>query len=220
MGHKVNPISLRLGITENWRSRWYARKADFGRFLVQDQRIRQYIKKNYRASGIVKIEIERTRESTVVIIHAVRPGILIGRNGVEVERLRAHAEELTGGRVKPEIREVARPEAHAQFLAEMVAEQIEKRASYKRAMKRVAEAAMETGILGVRLRCAGRLGGSEMSRTENLRVGSIPLHTLRAKVDYGFTEAVTKAGRIGVKAWTYSGIAGEEGEETGHAADA
>jgi small subunit ribosomal protein S3 len=219
MGHKVNPISLRLGITENWRSRWYARKAEFGRFLVQDQRIRQHIKKTCAAAGIAKIEIERTREATVVIIHAARPGLLIGRNGVEVERLRAHLEEITGGHIKPEIKEISRPEAHAQILAEMVAEQIKKRASYKRAMKRVAEAAMETGILGVRLRCAGRLGGSEMARTEDIRIGSIPLHTLRAKVDYGFTEAVTKTGSIGIKAWTYSGVEGEE-EETAHAADA
>jgi len=216
MGHKVNPISLRLGIIENWRSRWYARKGEFGRFLVQDRQIREYIKKNYLAAGITEIEIERTRERVKVVVHAARPGIIIGRSGVEIERLRAALEEITGGRVEPEVREVAQPETQAQLLAESVAEQIEKRASYKRAMKRAAEAAMEAGVLGVRIRCSGRLGGAEMSRTEEVRLGSIPLHTLRARVDYGFTEAMTKAGKVGVKVWTYHGLA----EDDNHAAHA
>jgi len=216
MGHKVNPISLRLGITEDWRSRWYAGKAQFGRFLVQDQRMRQLIKKNYAAAGINRIIIERTREEVKVLLHCARPGIIIGRSGVEVERLCGLLEHLTDMHVNIQIQEVGRPEAHAQLLAESIAEQLARRASYKRTIKRAAEAAMDSGILGVRIRVAGRLGGSEMARTDEVRVGSIPLHTFRAKVDYGFTEAMTKVGHIGVKVWTYSGDA----EETGNAADA
>ena len=216
MGHKVNPISLRLGITEDWRSRWYAGKAEFGRFLVQDQRMRQLIKKNYAAAGINRIIIERTRDEVKVLLQCARPGIIIGRSGVEVERLCGLLEDLTDMHVNIQIQEVGRPEAHAQLLAESIAEQLARRASYKRTIKRAAEAAMDSGILGVRIRVAGRLGGSEMARTDQVRVGSIPLHTFRAKVDYGFAEAMTKVGHIGIKVWTYSGDA----EETGNAADA
>ena len=216
MGHKANPISLRLGITEGWRSRWYAGKAQFGRFLVQDQRMRRLIKKNYAAAGINRIIIERTREEVKVLLHCARPGVIIGRSGIEVERLGGLLEDVAEMRVNVQIQEVGRPEAHAELLAQSIAEQLARRSSYKRTIKRAAEAAMGSGILGVRIRVAGRLGGSEMARIDDIRIGSIPLHTFRAKVDYGFTEAKTKVGHIGVKVWTYSG----DMEESNDAADA
>ncbi len=216
MGHKANPISLRLGITEGWRSRWYAGKAQFGRFLVQDQKMRRFIKKNYAAAGLNRIIIERTSEEVKVLLHCARPGIIIGRSGVEVERLGGALEELAGMRVNVQIQEVGRPEIHAELLAQSIAEQLARRSSYKRTIKRAAEAAMGGGVLGVRIRVAGRLGGSEMARIDDIRMGSIPLHTFRAKVDYGFAEARTKVGNIGIKVWTYSG----DMEESKNAADA
>ena len=205
MGHKVNPISMRIGICEDWRSRWFARKKDFGTFVVQDARIRQHIKKNLRQAAIAKVEIERTGEETRVTLHTARPGLVIGRKGAEVEILREAIERICSQRVAINIKEVPVPEVDAQLIAELVAEEIEKRASYKRSMKKTAETAMQAGALGARIRVSGRLGGAEIARSEEVRLGKIPLMTLRLKIDYGTTEAVTAYGNIGIKAWVFMG---------------
>ncbi|MEW6355753.1 MAG: 30S ribosomal protein S3 [Planctomycetota bacterium] len=205
MGHKVCPIGLRIGITEDWRSRWYCDKKNFGKLLVEDQKIRKHIKANYHYAGISKIEIERTREEVVVILFTARPGIIIGRKGNEADRLQSELEGLIGRAVRLEIREVEKPEIDAQLVAEGVAEQLERRQSFRRTMKRTAETTMGMGALGVKILVSGRLGGAEMSRTEKCIMGSIPLQTLRGLIDYGFTEARTQYGQIGVKVWIYKG---------------
>jgi len=205
MGQKVQPTSLRLGITEEWRSRWYADKSTFGDYLVEDQKIRKYIKRNYYYCGIPKIEVERTRDTVMVKVHAVRPGLMIGRRGSEIERISADLKELTGRSVEISIEEVERPELNAQLVAEEVAQQIERRRPFRRVIQRAAEMAMEAGAHGVKIQVAGRLGGREMARREHVLLGSIPLHTLVAQVDYGFTEARTKYGHIGVKVWINHG---------------
>lgn len=201
MGHKVSPISLRLGITEDWRSRWYADKKKFGEYLVEDQKIRKFIKRNYFYAGISKIEIERTRDTLLVILHVARPGLVIGRRGVEIERLTNNVNELTGGEVEISVREVDRPELTAQLVAEEVSQAIERRTAFRRAMGRAAEMSMEAGAGGIKIVLAGRLGGSEMARREKVLLGRIPLHTFSAHIDYGFTEAHSKYGNIGVKVW-------------------
>ena len=205
MGHKVCPIGLRIGITEDWRSRWYCDKKNFGALLVEDQKIRKHIKSNYHYAGIPKVEIERTREEVVVILHTARPGIIIGRKGNEADRLQSELESHIGRAVRLEIREVEQPELDAQLVAESVAEQLERRQSFRRTMKRAAEGTMNVGALGVKIQIGGRLGGAEMSRTEKCIMGSIPLQTLRGKISYGFTEARTTYGQIGVKVWVYTG---------------
>ena len=217
MGHKVNPISFRLGICEDWQSHWFANKQNFGRYLVQDARIREFIKKNYRSAAISRVEIDRTGEDLRVTLHTARPGIVIGRKGAEVDKLRDSLETVCGQRVAINIKEVDRPEVNAQLIAEGVAEEIEKRASYKRSMKKAAETAMGAGAEGARIRVSGRLGGAEIARSETVRMGKIPLHTMRLKIDYGFTEAVTGYGNIGIKVWTYLG---EAKEATEHGVDA
>ena len=218
MGHKVNPISFRIGITENWQSRWSASKKDFGKYLVQDAKIRELIRKKYRSAAIAKVEIERqSNEEIQVTLHTARPGIVIGRRGAEVEKLRDEIESISGPRVNVNIKEVMHPEVDAQLVAQALAEQIEKRASYKRAMKTLAETAMNSGAVGVRIRCAGRLGGAEIARREEVRMGKVPLHTMRAPIDYGTTEAATQYGNIGIKVWTYCG---EKEEATDHGLNA
>jgi len=205
MGHKVCPIGFRLGITQDWRSRWYAGKKQFGPLLVEDQRIRKFVKANYSFAGIPKIEIERTRDALKVMLHCARPGIIIGRKGAEVDKLKTELETLVGHPVEITIKEVTQPELNATLVAESVAEQLEKRASFRRTMKKAAEVTMSMGAKGVKLVLAGRLGGSEIARTEKCLVGSIPLQTLRADVDYGFAEASTTYGCLGVKVWIYKG---------------
>jgi small subunit ribosomal protein S3 len=209
MGQKINPTSFRLGITETWRSRWYARKKQFGDLLVADKKMRDHVKKNYTFAGIARIDIERTREETRLRLHCARPGVIIGRKGVEVEKLRGRLEEMVDGKVDIAIEEVNHPELNAQLVAQGIAEQLTKRGSFKRAVRRSAEATMDAGALGVRVRLAGRLGGSEMSRQELISLGSIPLHTLRAQVEYGFAEAPTSYGHIGVKVWINRGLLDE-----------
>lgn len=206
MGQKVIPTSLRLGITENWRSRWYAGKKEFGKLLVEDETARTYVRKNYGFAGIAKVEIERKGNEVVVIIHAAKPGLLIGRKGAEVDRLKAELEQVMGRTAKIEIREVSKPELSARLVAESIGERLAKRASFKRTMKKALDMAMESGAKGAKVRVAGRLGGSEMARREQASAGSIPLHTLQADVDYGFTEAPTAYGNIGIKVWIYKGI--------------
>jgi small subunit ribosomal protein S3 len=214
MGQKVHPTSFRLGITETWRSRWYARKKDFGDLLVADKRVRDHVKKNYAFAGIARIDIERTREETRITLHCARPGVIIGRKGSEVEKVRGALESIVKGKVDIGIQEVNHPELNAQLVAQGVSEQLSKRGSFKRAVRRSAEATMDAGAKGIRMRLAGRLGGSEMSRRELISMGSIPLHTLRAKIDYGFAEAVTAYGNIGVKVWINHGLL-EESEVIG-----
>ena len=222
MGQKVHPISFRLGILEPWRSRWYARKRDFGRFLVEDFQIRKIVKNNYRFAGIARIDIERTREEVTVALHTARPGIIIGRKGVEVDRLRVRLEELSNKKVNINIIEISKPELNGQMVAESIAEQLSKRASFRRTMKRGAEMTMDGGAEGVRIQISGRLGGAEMSRREHTSIGKIPLSTLRAKIEYGFTEARTTYGSIGVNVWIYLGEVdpATAGKEMSNAADA
>ena len=205
MGQKVRPTGFRVGIMEDWRSRWYANKHEFSDLLVEDFKIRKFIKKKYGYAGIPKIEIERTRDAVTVILHAARPGVIIGRKGSEVEKLQEELQGLTGRRIEIKIQEVARPEIDAQLISEDIAEQLQKRSSFRRTIKRALEQTMDGGAKGVKVLLAGRLGGSEMSRSEGSNLGSIPLSTLRAKIDYGFAEAKTSQGHIGVKVWVNQG---------------
>jgi small subunit ribosomal protein S3 len=206
MGQKVNPLGYRIGITEPWRSRWYATRKDFKRLLLEDQRIRRYIKKDFHAAAIPRIDIERTREAVTIIVHTGRPGVLIGRKGAKVDQLRADLERLCGTKVDIRTREVEKPELSAQLVAESVAEQLEKRASFRRAVKKSAQLTMQMGALGVKIHVAGRLGGAEMARRETVSFGSVPLSTLRADVDFGYAIARTTYGVIGCKAWVYRGM--------------
>jgi len=215
MGQKVHPTGMRIGITEDWRSRWYADKKHFGLLLVEDQKIKRHIKKNYSFAGIPKIEIERNREQVKVILHTARPGIIIGRKGAEVDKLRDELIDLTGRTVTINIREIKKPELSAQLVAEDIAQQLEKRASTRRVMKKAVETAMAAGAKGVKIAVAGRLGGSEMARSDRQVGGSIPLQTLRANIDYGFATAVTTYGSIGVKSWIYKGEGTEKETEDG-----
>jgi len=206
MGQKVNPIEFRVGIMEGWKSRWYAGKKEYKELLVEDFRLRKFIKTKYRFAQIPKIEIERTRDEVKVILFTARPGIIIGRKGQEVERLQGELQELVGRRINIKIEEVSRPEIQAQLVAEEIAEQLSKRASFRRTMKRSIEQTMEAGAKGIKIQLSGRLGGAEMSRCEKQASGSIPLSTLRAKIDYGFTEAKTAQGHIGVQVWVNQGF--------------
>lgn len=205
MGQKTHPIGFRIGITENWRSRWYSKKRDYGRLLVEDQRIREYIKREYEFAGIPKIEIERDIERVKIFLHTARPGVIIGRKGARVDRLKDDLQAICGQEVKLEIREITNPETNAQLVAESVAQQLLRRAAFRRVIKNHIRTACEKGALGIRLQVSGRLGGSEMARRETSSQGKIPLQTLQANVDYGFTEAHTTYGSIGVKCWIYHG---------------
>ena len=220
MGQKVHPTGFRIGITESWRSRWYAPKRTYGPLLVEDEKIRRFIKKNYAFAAISRIEIERTREEVKVILHSARPGLIIGRKGAEVDRLREQLEDLTGRRITASIVEVVKAELSAQLVAEGVAQQLEKRAAFRRTMKQAVDTTMAAGALGVKIRCAGRLGGAEMSRSEVTSRGSIPLHTLGARIDYGFAQAHCTYGVTGVKAWVYLGKYAQTPKEAGDGNDA
>lgn len=205
MGQKVSPIGYRTGIHLDWSSRWYAGKQEFAKLLVEDEKIRAFVKKHYQFAGIPRVEIERVRDEVKVLLHTARPGVIIGRKGAEVERLRERLEDLTGRRVAINIREVSKPELEAQLMAESVAEQLEKHASFRRTMRRAIETAMNAGAEGAKVMLAGRLGGSEMSRRTHMSEGKIPLQTLDADISYGATEAKTTYGTIGVKVWIYRG---------------
>jgi small subunit ribosomal protein S3 len=206
MGQKVNPVAFRTGIMIGWKSRWYASKKEFPELLAEDHKIRKFIKSKYRFAGIPKIEIERTRDEVKVILYSARPGIIIGRKGQEVERLQGEIQDLVGRRINIKIEEISRPEVQAQLVAEDIAEQLSKRASFRRTMKRAMEQTMDAGAKGIKIQLAGRLGGAEMARREKQSSGSIPLSTLRAKIDYGFTEAKTAQGHIGVQVWVNQGM--------------
>lgn len=204
MGQKVNPIGLRLNITRTWDSIWYADK-DYAANLYQDQQIRKYLKKKLYHAGIARIIIERTGEKVRVKLHTARPGIVIGKKGAEIENLKRDLEQKFGRECMIDIQEVRRPEADAQLVAENIATQLERRIAFRRAMKKSISSALRFGVKGIKISCAGRLGGAEMSRTEWFKEGRVPLHTLRADIDYGTAEASTTYGIIGVKVWIFKG---------------
>ncbi|MFI9342771.1 30S ribosomal protein S3 [Streptomyces sp. NPDC052773] len=204
MGQKVNPHGFRLGVTTDFKSRWYADKL-YKDYVKEDVAIRRMMTSGMERAGISKVEIERTRDRVRVDIHTARPGIVIGRRGAEADRIRGDLEKLTGKQVQLNILEVKNPETDAQLVAQAVAEQLSSRVSFRRAMRKSMQSAMKAGAKGIKIQCGGRLGGAEMSRSEFYREGRVPLHTLRANVDYGFFEAKTTFGRIGVKVWIYKG---------------
>jgi small subunit ribosomal protein S3 len=205
MGQKVNPNGFRLGISTDWKSRWFADK-QYAEYVKEDVAIRRLMSKGMERAGISKVEIERTRDRVRVDIHTARPGIVIGRRGAEAERIRGDLEKLTGKQVQLNILEVKNPEGDAQLVAQGVAEQLSNRVSFRRAMRKSMQSTLKSpGVKGIRVQCSGRLGGAEMSRSEFYREGRVPLHTLRANIDYGFYEARTTFGRIGVKVWIYKG---------------
>jgi small subunit ribosomal protein S3 len=210
MGQKVNPIAFRTGVMVGWKSRWYASKKEFGELLLEDFKVRKFIKEKFKSAAIPKVEIERTRDEVKVVLFTARPGVIIGRKGQEVERLQAELQGLIGRRVNIKIEEVSRPEIQAQLVAEDIAEQLAKRSSFRRTMKRSADQTMEAGAKGIKIQLAGRLGGSEMARREKQIAGAMPLSTLRAKIDYGFTEASTPQGNIGVQVWINQGMYEDE----------
>jgi len=206
MGQKVNPYGFRLGITTDWKSRWFADRKDYGRFVIEDSKIREYIMGQLPNAAISRIEVERTRDRLRVDVHTARPGIVIGRRGAEADKLRAGLTAITGNnKVQLNIQEIKEPELDAALIAQGIADQLAGRVAFRRAMKRAVQNAQKAGALGIRVQCSGRLGGSEMARTEWYREGRVPLHTLRADIDFGFREARTTAGRIGVKVWLYKG---------------
>ena len=205
MGQKVRPTGFRTGIMVDWSSTWYASKADFSELLVEDFKIRKYVKRRYGDAGISKIRIQRTRERVTVFVHAARVGMIIGKKGQEVDKLTKDLEDLCHRHIEVKTIEVNRPEVDPQLVAEDIAEQLQKRSSFRRTMKRAIDTTMEAGAKGVRIQMAGRLAGSEMARTESNMAGSIPLSTLRARIEYGFAEAKTAQGHIGVKVWINNG---------------
>ena len=208
MGQKVNPIGFRVGVTRGWSSRWYANKREFADLLVEDKKVRDFVKgqNQYRNAGIDRIEIERTRDEVKVVLFVARPGVIIGKKGQQVEILQDELQSLTGRRVNLKIEEISTPEIYAQLVAENIAQQLSRRASFRRAMKNTMRETMEAGAKGIKIQLAGRLGGAEMARREKQISGSIPLSTLRAKIDDGFTEAKTAQGHIGVQVWINQGM--------------
>jgi len=205
MGQKVNPHGLRVGVIKDWDSKWYAEKADFGDSLVEDYNIRTYLKKKLYSAGVSKIEIERASERLKVIIHTAKPGVIIGKGGQEIEKLKAEVQKFTAKKLLIDIKEIKRPDRDAQLVAENIALQLENRVSFRRAMKSVMSRTLKAGALGIKTSCSGRLGGADMARTEFYSEGTIPLQTLRADIDYGFAEADTTYGKVGVKVWVYKG---------------
>lgn len=204
MGHKVNPIGLRLGINRTWESRWYA-GADFGDLLHEDLAIRRYLTEKLAQAGISRILIERPAKKPRVTIYTARPGVVIGRKGADIDKLKVDLNKMINSDVSINIVEIRKPEVDAQLVADNVAQQLTRRVSFRRAMKRAVQSSMRLGALGIRLNCAGRLGGAEIARTEWYREGRVPLHTLRADIDYGFAEAKTTYGICGVKCWIFKG---------------
>ncbi len=205
MGHKVNPYGFRLGITTDWKSRWFSDR-EYTEYLISDWQVRDYLMTQLPHAAISRVEIERTRDRLRVDVHTARPGIVIGRRGSEADRLRTGLAKITGNnRVQLNIQEIKQPELDAVLIAQGVADQLAGRVNFRRAMKRAVQNAQKAGVLGIRVQCSGRLNGAEMSRTEWYREGRVPLHTLRADIDYGFREARTTYGRIGVKVWIYKG---------------
>ncbi len=205
MGHKVNPIGLRLGVNKSWDSRWFANTRDYGDLLLSDIKIRKMLKEKLKSAGVSKIVIERPHKKCRVTIYTARPGVVIGKKGADIESLRKELDKLVDGEVFLNIVEVRKPEVDATLVAESVAQQLERRVAFRRAMKRALQATMRLGAKGVKIKVGGRLGGAEIARTEQYQEGSVPLHTLRADIDYGVAEADTPMGKIGIKVWIYKG---------------
>jgi small subunit ribosomal protein S3 len=205
MGQKVNPIGLRLGINRTWDSRWYADSAEYGKLLHEDLKLREYIKNKLKTAGISKIIVERPHKKCRITIHTARPGMVIGKKGADIEKLRRELSRIVDDEVFVNLVEIRKPEIDATLIADDIARQLERRASFRRAMKRSIQSAMRLGALGCRVMVSGRLGGAEIARTEQYSEGSVPLHTLRADIDYGTAEAMTTYGIIGIKVWVYKG---------------
>ncbi|MBI4846655.1 MAG: 30S ribosomal protein S3 [Candidatus Omnitrophica bacterium] len=205
MGQKVHPLSFRLGYIKDWGSRWFVKKKDFPACLLEDIKIRKFIKKEFASASVARIEIERATNRLRVVIHSGRPGVIIGRRGADIDRLRDELQSITSKEVYIDIKEVQNPSIDAQLIAESVAFQLEKRVAFRRAMKKAVSQALTSGAGGIKILCSGRLGGAEIARSEKYKAGKIPLHTLRADIDYGFAEALTTYGVIGIKCWVYKG---------------
>ena len=205
MGQKVNPIGLRLGINRGWDSIWFAKKAEYGKFLIEDYKIRDHIKKNVVNSGVSQVIIERTSKKCIVTIHTSRPGFVIGKKGSDLDKIKKSLSKITSSEVSLNVKEVKKPELNAYLVAENISQQLVKRIAYRKTMKRAIQSALRLGAKGIRVCLAGRLAGNEIARTEWLREGSVPLHTFRANVDYAEAEALTTYGIIGVKVWIYKG---------------
>jgi len=204
MGQKVNPIGLRLGINRTWDSRWFARK-DYSNLLHEDLKLRKFLNERLQQAGVSKIIIERAAKKTRITIHSARPGVVIGKKGADIEKLRTDLAKMTNSDVSLNILEIRKPEIDAKLIADGIAQQLERRVAFRRAMKRAVQSAMRLGALGIRINCSGRLGGAEIARMEWYREGRVPLHTLRADIDYGFAEAKTTYGVIGIKVWVFKG---------------
>jgi len=205
MGHKVHPTGIRLGIAKDWNSKWYANKRDYAVYLAADLKVRELLKKKLAQAGVSKIQIERPAKTARVTIHTARPGVVIGKKGEDIERLRKEVSQMMGVPTHINVSEVRKPELDAQLVAESIAQQLERRIMFRRAMKRAVQNAMRLGALGIKVNVAGRLNGAEIARSEWYREGRVPLHTLRADIDYGFAEALTTYGIIGIKVWVYKG---------------
>jgi small subunit ribosomal protein S3 len=205
MGQKVNPIGMRLGVNRTWESRWYAGKGEYAGLLHEDLKIRDTLMRDLRQAGVARVVIERPHKKCRVTIHSARPGVIIGKKGADIEKLKSKIAKMTNSEVVVNIVEVRKPEVDAQLVAESIAQQLERRVGFRRAMKRAVQSAMRLGALGIRINCGGRLGGAEIARTEWYREGRVPLHTLRANIDYGVAEAMTAYGICGVKIWIFKG---------------
>ena len=205
MGQKINPTGLRIGVIKDWESRWYAKKSDFGANLVEDYELREYLLETLAPAGVPKVEIERTAKRVRINIHVAKPGMVIGRGGAEIEKLKATLEKKLGKEVSLNIIEIKNPDVNAQLVAESIASQLERRISFRRALKQAIGRAMKLGAKGIKCQVSGRVGGAEIARSETYKEGTIPLQTIRADIDYGFAEAKTTYGRIGVKVWIYTG---------------
>jgi small subunit ribosomal protein S3 len=205
MGQKTNPIGFRVAVNKDWRSKWYAEKKEFGKLLSEDRKIRDILKKKLESASVPKIQIERAATRCRITIFTARPGVVIGRKGAEIDKLKEELSKMTGKEIYVDIQEVKTPELDAQLVAENIALQLERRISFRRAMKKAVQTAMDFGAEGIKVRCAGRLGGAELARVESYHEGSVPLHTLRANIDYGFAEAHTLYGKLGIKCWICKG---------------
>jgi len=205
MGQKANPIGLRVAVNRDWRSKWYSDKKEFGRLLTEDFQIRELLKKRLESASVPKILIERAANRCRITILTARPGVVIGRKGAEIDKIKEELSKMTGKEIYVDIQEVKQPETDAQLVAENVALQLERRVSFRRAMKKAIQTAMDFGAEGIKVRCAGRLGGAELARVEQYMEGRVPLHTLRANIDYGFAEARTVYGKLGIKCWVCKG---------------
>lgn len=213
MGQKTNPIGLRVAVNKDWRSKWFAQKKDFGKLLAEDRMLREILKKKLESASVPKILIERAANRCRITILTARPGVVIGRKGAEIDKIKEELSKMTGKEIYVDIQEVKQPETDAQLVAENVALQLERRVSFRRAMKKALQTSMDFGAEGIKIRCAGRLGGAELARVEQYMEGRVPLHTLRANIDYGFAEAHTVYGKLGIKCWICKGEATKKDRE-------